>query len=105
MLSRRLLVSAAIVVCAAVLAGCAANEQGDTPSDFAGTIDGAGSSAQGSAQEVWVAQFQRNNASVTVNYDPAGSGAGRGAFLSGGADFAGSDSYLTEEELAGQLGA
>lgn len=85
------------------LSGCAANELGDTPSALRGTIDGSGSSAQGSAQEVWVAGFQRANASVTVNYDPAGSGAGREAFLAGGTDFAGSDSALSDEELAGDF--
>lgn len=105
MFSRALSSSAAVVLSAVFLAGCAVNEQGDVESDLSGTIDGSGSSAQGSAQDVWVAEFQRNNAFVTVNYDPAGSGAGREAFLSGGTDFAGSDSYLTEEEVAGELGS
>lgn len=105
MFRRAFFSSAAVVLSAVVLAGCAVNEQGDLESDLSGTLDGSGSSAQGSAQDVWVAQFQRNNAAVTVNYDPAGSGAGREAFLSGGTDFAGSDSYLTEEEIAGELGA
>ena len=105
MSSRRLISSAAVVLSAVLLAGCAVNEQGDAESDLRGTIDGSGSSAQGSAQDVWVADFQRQNAAVTVNYDPAGSGAGREAFISGGADFAGSDSYLTDEELNSELGS
>ena len=92
-----------LAITAVLLAGCAANELGDTPSDLHGTIDGSGSSAQGSAQEVWVAGFQRANAFVTVNYDPAGSGAGRESFLAGGVDFAGSDSPLSEDELAGEF--
>jgi phosphate transport system substrate-binding protein len=37
---------------------------------------------------------------VTVNYDPVGSGGGREQFLAGGTDFAGSDAFLDEEELA-----
>ncbi|MCC6855567.1 MAG: phosphate ABC transporter substrate-binding protein PstS [Microbacteriaceae bacterium] len=86
------------------LSGCAVNEMGDLPSDLSGTLDASGSSAQGSAQEVWVAGFQRLNASVTVNYDPAGSGAGREAFLAGGTDLAGSDSPLSDDELAGEFG-
>ncbi|MGV8882916.1 MAG: phosphate ABC transporter substrate-binding protein PstS [Rhodoglobus sp.] len=105
MLSRRISVSAAVVLTTVLLAGCAVNEQGDVESDLRGTLDGSGSSAQGSAQDVWVADFQRLNAGVTVNYDPAGSGAGREAFISGGADFAGSDSSLTEDEVAGSLGS
>ena len=35
---------------------------------------------------------------MTVNYDPVGSGGGREGFISGGFDFAGSDSYLDNEE-------
>lgn len=87
------------------LASCAANE-GGTPSDapasnLSGTINGAGSSAQGAAQEAWVAAFQTANPKVTINYDPSGSGAGRSTFISGGSDWAGSDSALSDDELAG----
>ncbi len=103
MIHRGLLAGTSALLALAVLGGCAANELGDTPSSLRGTLDGSGSSAQGAAQEVWVAGFQRNNAFVTVNYDPAGSGAGREAFLSGGTDFAGSDSPLNDDELAGEF--
>lgn len=95
----------ALATAALLLAGCATNEAGDTPSNLRGTIDGSGSSAQGAAQEVWVAGFQRANAYVTVNYDPVGSGAGRQAFIGGGTDFAGSDSPLSDEELASDFPA
>jgi phosphate transport system substrate-binding protein len=86
-----------------LLTGCAVNEQGDAESDLAGTLDGAGSSAQGAAQGAWIAGFQRANASVTVNYDPAGSGAGREQFLVGAVGFAGSDAALSLDELDGEL--
>ncbi len=89
---------AAVVATALLLSGCAANEMGDARSDLSGTLDGAGSSAQGAAQDVWVAGFQRANASVTVNYDPAGSGAGREQFLVGAVGFAGSDTALSIDE-------
>lgn len=81
------------------LSACASNEAGDAWSDLVGTLDGAGSSAQASAQEVWTAAFQRLNSRVTVNYDPAGSGAGREQFIAGGVSFAGSDAALSEREL------
>ncbi|HEV7951462.1 MAG TPA: phosphate ABC transporter substrate-binding protein PstS [Glaciihabitans sp.] len=100
---RSLTTALAVVTTAAVLSGCAVNEQGDTPSDLFGTIDAAGSSAQSAAQDVWISNFQRQNAGVTINYDPSGSGAGREQFLGGGVDFAGSDSALSEEELAGEF--
>jgi len=90
-------------VAALLLSGCAANEAGDAPSTLVGTLDGAGSSAQASAQDVWVSEFQRANGSVTINYDPTGSGAGREQFIGGGVDFAGSDSALSDEELTGEF--
>jgi phosphate transport system substrate-binding protein len=97
----RTLLSFAVV--GLLLTGCAANESGDTPSDLSGTLDGAGSSAQAAAQEVWVGNFQRNNADVTVDYDPSGSGAGREQFVAGGVTFAGSDAALSDEELEGEF--
>jgi phosphate transport system substrate-binding protein len=86
-----------------LVSGCATNESGDTESDLVGTLDGAGSSAQAAAQDVWVSDFQRANSRVTVNYDPTGSGAGREQFLAGGVSFAGSDSALSDEELEGEF--
>jgi phosphate transport system substrate-binding protein len=100
---RASVVPAALAVVALALTGCAANEQGDVESDLAGTLDGAGSSAQGAAQDAWVAGFQRQNGSVTVNYDPAGSGAGREQFLVGAVGYAGSDAALSTDELDGEL--
>jgi phosphate transport system substrate-binding protein len=87
-----------------VLSSCAANEGGTTEPTaeaLSGTIDGAGASSQGSAQEAWVAAFQTANPDLTINYDPSGSGAGREAFIAGGVDFAGSDSALKQEEIDG----
>lgn len=100
-----MILGTSVAVAALLLSGCAANESGDDTSSLAGTLDGAGSSAQASAQDVWVSQFQGANASVTINYDPTGSGAGREQFIGGGVDFAGSDSALSAEELAGEFAA
>jgi phosphate transport system substrate-binding protein len=97
---------AAIAIAGTMLfSACAANEDapagGDTESTLSGTIDGAGASSQGSAQEAWVAAFQTANPDVTINYEPSGSGAGREAFIAGGVSFAGSDSALSDDEIAG----
>jgi phosphate transport system substrate-binding protein len=95
------------IAAALVLSSCASNEGGSTPTDdgatstLTGTLNAAGASSQGSAQEAWRAAFQTANPDVTVNYDPTGSGAGRETFIAGGTAFAGSDSYLTDDELAG----
>jgi len=93
-----------------LLSSCAANEGGapadDAPeSTLSGTIDGAGASSQGSAQEAWIASFQTANPDVTINYDPSGSGAGREAFIAGGVSFAGTDSALKQEEIDGGFAA
>jgi len=95
---------------ALALAGCATNEVGSTApssapseasSSLSGTIAGAGASSQGAAQESWIAAFQTANEAVTISYDPSGSGAGREAFIGGGVAFAGTDSALSDEEIAG----
>ena len=91
------------------LSSCAANEgttpASDTPSDstLTGTLNAGGASTQQAAQAAWIAAFQTSNTGVTVNYDPSGSGAGRSTFIAGGSAFAGSDSYLKDEELAGEF--
>ena len=90
---------------ALVLSSCAANEGTDASSDLQGTLVGAGASSMGSAQEAWIAAFQSQNPGVTVTYDPTGSGAGRETFIAGGSNFAGSDSYFKDEELAGSFGS
>lgn len=64
-----------------------------------GTLTGIGSSAQNSAMEAWKTGFESANNGAMVQYSPDGSGAGRKAFLSGGAQFAGSDAYLKDEEM------
>jgi len=96
---------AAIAIAGTILlSSCAANE-GEAPaaggSDLAGTINGVGASSQGAAQEAWAKGFQTANPGVTINYAPEGSGAGREAFIAGGIGFAGTDSSLKDEEIAG----
>jgi phosphate transport system substrate-binding protein len=103
-------VAAVGIAAGVLLAGCgAANESapaaggGAAPSaggtQLNGTISGAGSSAQQAAMQAWIAGFTGANPGATVNYDPAGSGAGRTQFIAGGVAFAGSDAYLTADEL------
>jgi phosphate transport system substrate-binding protein len=95
----------AALALALALGGCAAaNESGGTDdgtgSTLAGTLSGGGASSQEAAQNAWRAGFQQAHPDVTVNYDPIGSGGGREQFTSGGFPFAGSDSYLTDDDLA-----
>ncbi|MGO3885488.1 MAG: phosphate ABC transporter substrate-binding protein PstS, partial [Mycetocola sp.] len=105
--------AAVAAIAALALTSCAANEGGTgtgttdaaTDSSVSGTLVGIGASSQGSAQESWIAGFQTANTAATINYDPQGSGAGRESFISGAAAFAGSDSALSDEELAGTFGS
>jgi len=101
---------AAIAIAGTMLfSACASNEggtpAGDSESTLSGTLDGAGASSQDSAQQAWVAAFQIANPDVTINYEPSGSGAGREAFIAGGVSFAGTDSALNDEEIAGEFGS
>ncbi|WP_116056270.1 phosphate ABC transporter substrate-binding protein PstS [Clavibacter sp. 199] len=105
--------AALAAVTALALSSCAANEAdapaasgGASASTLEGTLNGIGSSAQGSAQEAWITAFQTANTGVTINYSPDGSGAGREAFMAGGqnANFAGSDRALKTDELTGTFG-
>ncbi|WP_370617590.1 phosphate ABC transporter substrate-binding protein PstS [Mumia sp. Pv 4-285] len=104
----KLRVAAPLALAATValsLSACGAgNEAGadddTTASALSGTLNGAGASSQEAAVGSWKQGFQTANPDVTVNYDPAGSGAGREQFLAGGTDFAGSDAYLDDDELA-----
>jgi phosphate transport system substrate-binding protein len=107
-------VGAIAVAGAIVLSSCAANEGGSSSSSSAsasasgssfdysslsGSLTGAGSSAQGTAQTTWAAGIQGLASGVTVNYTPSGSGAGVTTFTAGSADFAGSDIPLTDDQL------
>jgi phosphate transport system substrate-binding protein len=101
--------TAAVTALAALaLSGCAANEGGapagggssENASELTGTLVGAGASSQQSAQEAWTTAFQTANPDVSIEYDPAGSGAGRDTFLAGGSAFAGSDRAFKDDEIA-----
>jgi phosphate transport system substrate-binding protein len=86
------------------ISGCAAVNERNLPEgageQLAGSLVGAGSSAQQAAMQGWTAGYAAVQPEVTVNYDPVGSGGGREQFLAGGTDFAGSDAFLDDEELA-----
>lgn len=68
-------------------------------SGVSGTLTGIGASSQQAAMTAWQNGFQSANSGSTVQYSPDGSGAGRKAFLAGGANFAGSDAYLSDDEV------
>lgn len=98
-----------VTTCLAVtvmLTGCAAANERNLPEapagqlQLSGTLVGAGSSAQQAAMQAWSAGFTAVQPDAQVIYDPVGSGAGRDQFLTSAVDFAGSDAYLSDAELA-----
>jgi phosphate transport system substrate-binding protein len=94
-------------IAALALTACASNEGGaggttdpSAPAGLSGELAGSGASSQEVAVQAWTAGFQRANSDVTINYDPAGSGAGRESFQAGAVAFAGSDRPFTVDEIA-----
>jgi phosphate transport system substrate-binding protein len=103
--SKWFVVLSAAVILAIAVAACGGSDDetasGSGGGSVSGEIAGAGSTAQQAAQEAWIAEFENENSDVTISYDPVGSGGGREQFVSGGVDFAGSDSALADDELSG----
>ncbi|WIM96142.1 phosphate ABC transporter substrate-binding protein PstS [Actinoplanes oblitus] len=63
-----------------------------------GTLSAQGSSAQKNAMDEWIKAYTAACADAKIDYQGTGSGAGVKAFISGLADFAGSDSALKDDE-------
>lgn len=68
-------------------------------SGLSGELKGGGSTAQEKAQEAWKTAVQgANNGDLTIDYALLGSTDGRSQFEAGALSFAGSDSYLSDDE-------
>jgi phosphate transport system substrate-binding protein len=90
------------------LAACGSDNTADSPTAAgasaatancaAGDLTAQGSSAQKNAMDEWIKAYQGQCSGAKIGYEGTGSGAGIQAFISGTADFAGSDSALKEEE-------
>ena len=63
-----------------------------------GSLTAQGSTAQKNAMDEWIKSYQGQCPGAKIDYQGTGSGAGVQAFLSGTADFAGSDSALKDDE-------
>ena len=65
-----------------------------------GTINAAGSTFQTNFQQTAIQAFKQSNPSITVNYDPVGSGTGRSDLYKDTVLFAGSDSPIPSKEAS-----
>ena len=102
---RQYAASAAVLSLTLALGACsAANESNAATSgggsSLSGSLSGAGASSQEAAMQAWGVGFQQQNPGATINYDPIGSGGGVEQFIAGAVPFAGSDAYLTDDEMA-----
>ena len=88
---------AAVSMAVLALAGCAAPPAPALPavSCASGSTAGQGSSAQASALNAWIKEYQIACADASIAYTSSGSGAGVRSFVAGAGDFAGTDSPLS----------
>jgi phosphate transport system substrate-binding protein len=95
-LRRVTLPAVAVLTVGLTLTGCGNN----VDSSGGDTLTGGGSTAQAVAEQTWRADYQKANSGTTVNYEEVGSGTGVENFLSKAYSFAGSDAYLTTDQVA-----
>lgn len=70
-----------------------------TPRDISAKLTGSGSSFVDPAMQLWIQKYKSLASGVTINYQSVGSGQGKKDFIGGVTDFAGTDAYMTDEEL------
>jgi phosphate transport system substrate-binding protein len=95
-LRRTALPVAAVLTLGLALSACGNNNGSSSGGD---TLNGGGSTAQAVAQQTWRAAYQKAHGG-TINYEEVGSGTGVTNFTSKAYEFAGSDAYLTTDQLA-----
>jgi phosphate transport system substrate-binding protein len=108
-LKRHGLTAGVMLTAALALAACGTdnNSPGGTPTGGAsagaiscatGTLTAQGSTAQNNAMTQWIKDYTTACSGAAINYQATGSGAGQTAFISGTADFAGSDSPFKDPD-------
>jgi phosphate transport system substrate-binding protein len=103
---RRIAPAVALVALGLSAAACGAGNEANADSGDGGgdavTLNGGGATSQAKAEGVWRDAYQSDSGN-TVNYEEVGSGTGRENFNSGAYSFAGTDSYINDDE--GELSA
>jgi phosphate transport system substrate-binding protein len=95
-----------VVAMAVSLAACSSNTSpaSSSGSSLSGTLNASGSTFQLPFQQAAIQQFKTIQSGMTVNYGGGGSGKGRTDLASGVVQFAGSDSPIPANEVAGFKG-
>ena len=96
-LRRTALPAVAILTVGLTLAACGNNSSSGGASG-GDTLSGGGATSQANAQTAWRAAYQKANGG-TINYEEVGSGTGVTNFTSKAYSFAGSDAFLTDDQM------
>ncbi len=94
-LRRAALPAVAVLTVGLSLAAC-----GDKSGGSGNTLNGGGATSQQNAQTAWRAAYQKSNSGTSINYELVGSGTGVTNFTSKAYSFAGTDAYLTADQLS-----
>jgi phosphate transport system substrate-binding protein len=70
-----------------------------TPRDVTVKLTGSGSSFVDPAMQLWIQKYKDLAPHVSINYQSVGSGQGKKDFIGGVTDFAGTDAYMTDDEM------
>lgn len=94
-----------VAALALLMSACGASNEEGSGTDgesggLSGTLSGGGATSQEKAQEAWKTAFQGKNSGLTIDYKLLGSTDGRNQFIAKATSFAGSDSYIKDEDLA-----
>jgi phosphate transport system substrate-binding protein len=96
-LRRTALPAVAVLTLGLTMAACGNNNS--SGSGGGDTLSGGGATSQANAQTAWRAAYQKANGG-TINYEEVGSGTGVTNFTSKAYTFAGTDAFLTDEQMS-----
>ncbi len=108
---RRSVRAGALIAILALVAAACGSSSGETTTaggggtettgtQLSGSLDGAGATFPAPLYLEWIGEYQQEYPDVQINYQGIGSGGGVQNFIQQTVDFAGSDAYLTDDELA-----
>jgi len=98
-LRRTAVPAVAVLTIGLTLTACGDKNNSGSSGSGGSTISGGGATSQANAEQTWRANYQKTSGG-TINYEEVGSGTGVENFSSGSYAFAGTDAYLTSEQLS-----
>ena len=96
---RRIALPAVAVLTVGLTLTACGDKNSSGSSSGGSTLNGGGATSQANAEQTWRADYQKQNGG-TINYEEVGSGTGVENFTSKAYSFAGTDAYLTSDQLS-----